>query len=291
MAQRLRPGPNVRAVKFGIFYEHQLPRPWDERQRVPAPPASRSTRSSWPTGSATTTPGRSSTTSSRSTRTPRRPRCSSPPPASAPNASASATASSSSRPTTRPGSPSGCRPSTCVSDGRVELGIGEGSTTTELHPFDRRFRDKREVWEDAVRALIPMFGDEAVEYHGEHFDFPLRNVLPKPLPEAAPAAVGRVLPARHDRGGRPVGHGRARLPVRERRRGPRVGGRLLQRLHQAARRASPTTPPTRTSPWCAGSCAARPTRRRTSRPTAGRSSPSPCATTPPVRPDRSGRRA
>jgi len=73
-----------------------------------------------------------------------------------------------------------------VSDGRVELGIGEGSTTTELHPFDRRFRDKREVWEDAVRALIPMFGDEGVEYHGTHFDFPLRNVLPKPLQKPHP---------------------------------------------------------------------------------------------------------
>ena len=73
-----------------------------------------------------------------------------------------------------------------VSDGRVELGIGEGSTTTELHPFDRRFRDKREVWEDAVKALIPMFGDDGVEYHGPHFDFPLRNVLPKPLQKPHP---------------------------------------------------------------------------------------------------------
>jgi alkanesulfonate monooxygenase SsuD/methylene tetrahydromethanopterin reductase-like flavin-dependent oxidoreductase (luciferase family) len=73
-----------------------------------------------------------------------------------------------------------------VSDGRVELGLGEGSTTTELHPFDRRFRDKREVWEDAVRALIPMFGDAGVEYHGTHFDFPMRNVLPKPLQKPHP---------------------------------------------------------------------------------------------------------
>ncbi|MGH9185943.1 MAG: LLM class flavin-dependent oxidoreductase [Acidimicrobiales bacterium] len=73
-----------------------------------------------------------------------------------------------------------------VSDGRVELGLGEGSTTTELHPFDRRFRDKREVWEDAVKALIPMFGDGGVEYHGTHFDFPLRNVLPKPLQKPHP---------------------------------------------------------------------------------------------------------
>ena len=67
-----------------------------------------------------------------------------------------------------------------VSHGRVELGIGEGSSVTELHPFDRRFRDKRSIWEDAVRCLLPMFWEEGWEYHGEHFDFPLRNVIPKP---------------------------------------------------------------------------------------------------------------
>jgi alkanesulfonate monooxygenase SsuD/methylene tetrahydromethanopterin reductase-like flavin-dependent oxidoreductase (luciferase family) len=73
-----------------------------------------------------------------------------------------------------------------VSDGRVELGLGEASSTTELHPFGRRFRDKHEVWEDGVRALIPMFNDGGVEYHGSHFDFPLRNVLPKPLQKPHP---------------------------------------------------------------------------------------------------------
>ena len=73
-----------------------------------------------------------------------------------------------------------------VSGGRVELGIGEGSSVTELHPFDRKFRDKRAVWEDAVRALIPMFDTEGVEYHGEYFDFPLRNVVPKPLQRPHP---------------------------------------------------------------------------------------------------------
>jgi len=67
-----------------------------------------------------------------------------------------------------------------ISHGRVEFGIGEGSSVTELHPFDRRFRDKRAVWEDAVRAILPMFWKEGWEYHGEFFDFPLRNVVPKP---------------------------------------------------------------------------------------------------------------
>jgi alkanesulfonate monooxygenase SsuD/methylene tetrahydromethanopterin reductase-like flavin-dependent oxidoreductase (luciferase family) len=73
-----------------------------------------------------------------------------------------------------------------LSHGRVEMGIGEGSSTTELHPFDVRFRDKRAVWEDAVRALMPMFTSEAWEYHGEYFDFPLRNVLPKPYQKPHP---------------------------------------------------------------------------------------------------------
>jgi alkanesulfonate monooxygenase SsuD/methylene tetrahydromethanopterin reductase-like flavin-dependent oxidoreductase (luciferase family) len=73
-----------------------------------------------------------------------------------------------------------------ISHGRVEFGIGEGSSITELHPFDRRFRDKRAVWEDAVRAIIPMFTSTAYEYHGEYFDFPLRNVLPKPFQKPHP---------------------------------------------------------------------------------------------------------
>ena len=73
-----------------------------------------------------------------------------------------------------------------VSNGRVEFGMGEGSSVTELHPFDRRFRDKRDVWEDAVRAIIPMFTREGWEYHGEYFDFPLRNVVPKPLQKPHP---------------------------------------------------------------------------------------------------------
>ncbi|MGH6956184.1 MAG: LLM class flavin-dependent oxidoreductase [Caulobacteraceae bacterium] len=73
-----------------------------------------------------------------------------------------------------------------VSNGRVEFGMGESASITELHPFNVRFRDKREIWEDAVRCLIPMFGEGGVEYHGPHFDFPMRNVLPKPRQKPHP---------------------------------------------------------------------------------------------------------
>ena len=73
-----------------------------------------------------------------------------------------------------------------VSDGRVELGLGEGSSVTELHPFNLRFRDKRDVWEDAVRCTLPMFWNHAWEYEGEFFKFPLRAVVPKPMQKPHP---------------------------------------------------------------------------------------------------------
>jgi alkanesulfonate monooxygenase SsuD/methylene tetrahydromethanopterin reductase-like flavin-dependent oxidoreductase (luciferase family) len=73
-----------------------------------------------------------------------------------------------------------------VSDGRVELGLGEGSSVTELHPFNLRFRDKRDVWEDAVKCVLPMFWNHGWEYDGEFFKFPLRAVLPKPLQKPHP---------------------------------------------------------------------------------------------------------
>ena len=73
-----------------------------------------------------------------------------------------------------------------VSDGRVELGLGEGASVTELHPFNLRFRDKRDIWEDAVRCCLPMFWNHAWEYSGEHFKFPLRAIVPKPLQKPHP---------------------------------------------------------------------------------------------------------
>ncbi len=73
-----------------------------------------------------------------------------------------------------------------LSDGRVEFGIGEGASVTELEPFDRSMEQKRAVWEDAVRCILPMMREEGWEYEGPYFSFPLRNVLPKPLQRPHP---------------------------------------------------------------------------------------------------------
>jgi alkanesulfonate monooxygenase SsuD/methylene tetrahydromethanopterin reductase-like flavin-dependent oxidoreductase (luciferase family) len=73
-----------------------------------------------------------------------------------------------------------------LSDGRVELGMGEGAGPAELHPFGVRVRDKRERWEEAVKAIVPMFTRTSWEFHGQYHDFPARNVVPKPLQKPHP---------------------------------------------------------------------------------------------------------
>ena len=73
-----------------------------------------------------------------------------------------------------------------LSGGRVEFGMGEGAGPAELHPFNIRVRDKRDRWEEAVKATIPMFTRQDWEFHGEYYDFPARNVIPKPLQKPHP---------------------------------------------------------------------------------------------------------
>src|SRR5213083_2527659 len=63
-----------------------------------------------------------------------------------------------------------------LTGGRVELGLGEAQGPVELHPFGARVREKREVWEEAVQAIIPAFTKHKWEWHGQHFKFPARNV-------------------------------------------------------------------------------------------------------------------
>ena len=73
-----------------------------------------------------------------------------------------------------------------LSNGRVEFGMGESASITELEPFGRTMADKRDVWEDALPAVLRMFEDGGCEIEGRYFHFPLRNVVPKPLQKPHP---------------------------------------------------------------------------------------------------------
>ena len=123
-----------------------------------------------------------------------------------------------------------------VSNGRVEFGMGEGASITELGPFDRQMEDKQAVWEDAVRCILPMFTHEGWQYDGPYFKFPLRNVVPKPVQKPHPPlwVACSQLPTIELAGRCGIGAG---FSVPQRRDGACLGARLLQRVCQAAAEA------------------------------------------------------
>ncbi|MEM7285705.1 MAG: LLM class flavin-dependent oxidoreductase [Actinomycetota bacterium] len=74
-----------------------------------------------------------------------------------------------------------------ISDGRVDFGIGEGATRLELHGFDIPAKQKRAMsLEAAEQAANMMVLDPYPGYSSDNFSLPCRNVLPKPRQKPHP---------------------------------------------------------------------------------------------------------
>ena len=88
-----------------------------------------------------------------------------------------------------------------------------------------------------MRAIFPMFREGGSEHHGKYFDIPAAQCGAQAGAEAASAIVDGVFAASDHRARGPERFWRARLPVRQRRCGARLGACLLQCHHQAAEEA------------------------------------------------------
>src|SRR5262245_28406149 len=74
-----------------------------------------------------------------------------------------------------------------VSNGRVEWGTGESSSRLELEGFGVPYLQKREMWEEAVRETARMMAMNPYPgFDGKFFSMPCRNVVPKPLQRPHP---------------------------------------------------------------------------------------------------------
>src|SRR4051812_30200805 len=74
-----------------------------------------------------------------------------------------------------------------VSDGRVEFGTGETSSGAELEGFGVDRATKREQWDEALDAVTRMFVEEPFAgIDGRFISMPQRNVVPKPLQKPHP---------------------------------------------------------------------------------------------------------
>ena len=74
-----------------------------------------------------------------------------------------------------------------VSDGRVEFGTGEASSEVELGGFGIDRATKRNQWTEAIDAITRMLVEEPFAgYDGTYVTMPPRNVVPKPLQKPHP---------------------------------------------------------------------------------------------------------
>jgi alkanesulfonate monooxygenase SsuD/methylene tetrahydromethanopterin reductase-like flavin-dependent oxidoreductase (luciferase family) len=74
-----------------------------------------------------------------------------------------------------------------ISDGRVEFGTGESSSEAELGGFGVDAASKREQWNEALEVAARMMVETPFAgWDGEHFQMPPRNVIPKPLQRPHP---------------------------------------------------------------------------------------------------------
>jgi len=74
-----------------------------------------------------------------------------------------------------------------ISNGRVDFGIGEGATRMELHGFDIPAKQKRAMALEAAEQIANMMVlDPYPGYSSDTFTMPCRNVLPKPRQKPHP---------------------------------------------------------------------------------------------------------
>ncbi|MEA2367740.1 MAG: hypothetical protein QOH38_458 [Thermoleophilaceae bacterium] len=74
-----------------------------------------------------------------------------------------------------------------ISGGRVDLGTGEASSQAELGGFGVIRDQKREQWEESLGAIARMFVEEPFAgIEGQHVRMPPRNVMPKPKQKPHP---------------------------------------------------------------------------------------------------------
>jgi alkanesulfonate monooxygenase SsuD/methylene tetrahydromethanopterin reductase-like flavin-dependent oxidoreductase (luciferase family) len=68
-----------------------------------------------------------------------------------------------------------------LSDGRLEFGTGRSATWTELGGFRCEPDDTKEMWDECTRAVVKMWTTDNFSWNGRHFQMPPRNIIPKPL--------------------------------------------------------------------------------------------------------------
>jgi alkanesulfonate monooxygenase SsuD/methylene tetrahydromethanopterin reductase-like flavin-dependent oxidoreductase (luciferase family) len=77
-----------------------------------------------------------------------------------------------------------------ISDGRVEFGTGRSATRLELEGFGIDPRQTRDMWREALGHIVGCWTRDEYEFEGRYWSMPRRRVLPKPLQKPHPPIWG-----------------------------------------------------------------------------------------------------
>ena len=73
-----------------------------------------------------------------------------------------------------------------LSRGRVDVGIGRTGYPYQLTPYGTDLPDTRGMWEEYAQVLPRIWTEEVVSHQGRYYQIPPREVLPKPLQKPHP---------------------------------------------------------------------------------------------------------
>ena len=123
-----------------------------------------------------------------------------------------------------------------LSNGRVDVGLGRTGYPYQLTPYGTKLEDTRGMWEEFAQVLPKIWTEEVVSHEGKYNQIPPREVLPKPIQKPHPPLWSACSSEATTRTAAELGLGA--LVGSEG--GPDKVGDVLQSYHQALKAANPT---------------------------------------------------
>jgi alkanesulfonate monooxygenase SsuD/methylene tetrahydromethanopterin reductase-like flavin-dependent oxidoreductase (luciferase family) len=77
-----------------------------------------------------------------------------------------------------------------ISGGRVDLGTGRSSTRAELEGFGVDPAETRSMWREAIGHIVGCWTNDEYAFDGKYWQMPTRRVLPKPIQKPHPPIWG-----------------------------------------------------------------------------------------------------
>lgn len=77
-----------------------------------------------------------------------------------------------------------------ISNGRVYFGTGRSASRQELEGFGIDPHETRDMWLEAVKAVVGCWTNDEYELDGKYWQMPRRRVVPKPIQDPHPPVFG-----------------------------------------------------------------------------------------------------